>query len=62
MDWADKLNYHTVLSLIHSPSYSFTVTIITKAFFAAFEFTTFAFAAAIVMSFSSLVRKGQLMV
>ena len=56
------LNYHTVLSLIHSPSYSFTVTIITKAFFAAFEFTTFAFVAAIVMSFSSLVKKGQLMV
>ena len=61
MDWISKLNFQIVLSLILDPSCSSIVTIIIKAFFAAFKFTTFTFAAIIVMSFSSLVRMDQSM-
>jgi len=61
MDLPDKLNYQIVLSLIPIPSYSSIITIIIKAFSTAFRFTTFTFAAIIIMSFSSLVERGRLM-
>ena len=61
MDLPDKLNYQIVLSLILTPLYSFIITIIIKAFSTAFRFTTFTFAAIIIMSFSSLAEMGRLM-
>ena len=61
MDLPDKLNYQIVLSLILIPSYSSIITIIIKAFSTAFRFTTFTFAAIIIMSFSSLIGRGRLM-